>query len=516
MAPNGTVDLAFVNGRVATMDAARRWAGAVAVSQGQIVAVGTDGDVGELIGSETEVVDLAGRLLVPGFQDAHVHPPSSGLEMLRCNLSEAYDAREYERIVSEYASANPEEPWVVGGGWSMDIFPGGNPPKDVLDRVVPDRPVFLMSRDGHSAWVNSRALEIAGVTRDTPDPADGWIVRDAAGEPAGAVHEGAFVLRRAARPRGDAVGLGRRAPRRAAPPACARDHGVAGRDRRRQLPDPRGVPAGRRVRGAHRAGRGRAVVGPVPGDRAGPGPGRRAGAGPGRAVRGHDGQDHAGRRDRELHRRRPRALPGRRGPAHRQPGEVVRRGRGAEDGRHPTGRRGVPGAHPRDRGARGPGGARCVRVGSRGERLERPSPPHRTHPGRAPGRRPTLPRARRGRERPTVVGGERGADAPPHGPVPGPGTLVLAVPVREPRAFGGGARDGERLVGLEREPAVGDARRRESHRPGRVRVRRRDRRAVPAPRTHRPADRARRVHDQQRVREPPGPPHRLDRGRETG
>ena len=194
MAPNGNVDLAFVNGRVATMDAARRWAGAVAVSQGQIVAVGTDGDVGELIGSATEVVDLAGRLLVPGFQDAHVHPPSSGLEMLRCNLSEAYDAREYERIVSEYASANPEEPWVVGGGWSMDIFPGGNPPKDVLDRVVPDRPVFLMSRDGHSAWVNSRALEIAGVTRDTPDPADGWIVRDAAGEPAGAVHEGAFVL----------------------------------------------------------------------------------------------------------------------------------------------------------------------------------------------------------------------------------------------------------------------------------------------------------------------------------
>jgi predicted amidohydrolase YtcJ len=194
MAPNGTADLAFVNGRVATMDAARRWAGAVAVSDGQIVAVGTDGDVGELIGSGTEVVDLAGRMLLPGFQDAHVHPPSSGFEMLHCNLSGAYDVREYERIVSGYASANPEQPWVVGGGWSMDVFPGGNPPKDVLDRVVPDRPVFLMSRDGHSGWVNSRALEIAGVTRDTPDPADGWIVRDAAGEPAGAVHEGAFVL----------------------------------------------------------------------------------------------------------------------------------------------------------------------------------------------------------------------------------------------------------------------------------------------------------------------------------
>jgi hypothetical protein len=194
MAPNGTADLAFVNGRVATMDAVRRWAGAVAVSQGQIVAVGTDGDVGELTGPGTEVVDLAGRLLVPGFQDAHVHPPSSGFEMLHCNLSAAYDVREYERIVSGYASANPDDPWVVGGGWSMDVFPGGNPPKDILDRLVPDRPVFLMSRDGHSGWANSRALEIAGVTRDTPDPPDGWIVRDAAGEPAGAVHEGAFVL----------------------------------------------------------------------------------------------------------------------------------------------------------------------------------------------------------------------------------------------------------------------------------------------------------------------------------
>jgi predicted amidohydrolase YtcJ len=194
MASNGTVDLAFVNGRVATMDAARRWAGAVAVSQGGIVAVGTDADARELVGSQTEVIDLDGRMLVPGFQDAHVHPPSSGFEMLHCNLSEAYDVREYERIVSDYAVAHLEEPWVVGGGWSMDVFPGGNPPKDVLDRIVPDRPVFLMSRDGHSAWVNSRALEMAGVTRDTPDPADGWIVRDAAGEPAGAVHEGAFVL----------------------------------------------------------------------------------------------------------------------------------------------------------------------------------------------------------------------------------------------------------------------------------------------------------------------------------
>jgi len=194
MARDGTADLAFVNGRVYMVDAARRWAAAVAVSDGRIVAVGTETDVRERIGPRTEVVDLRGGMLLPGFQDAHVHPPSSGFEMLHCNLSEAYDANEYARIVAGYASAHPDEAWIVGGGWSMDVFPGGNPSKAILDGVVPDRPVFLMSRDGHSGWANSRAFEMAGLTRETPDPVDGWIVRDDAGEPAGTVHEGAFLL----------------------------------------------------------------------------------------------------------------------------------------------------------------------------------------------------------------------------------------------------------------------------------------------------------------------------------
>jgi len=194
MDQNAAANLALVNGRVYTMDAARRWASAVAVSQGRIVAVGTDADVRELIGRGTEVVDLGGRMLVPGFQDAHVHPPSSGYEMLHCNLFEAYSVPEYQRIVREYAVANPDDAWIVGGGWSMDVFPSGNPPKEPLDRVVADRPVRLWSRDGHSVWVNSRALEIAGVSRDTPDPIDGWIVRDGEGEPTGTLHEGAFEL----------------------------------------------------------------------------------------------------------------------------------------------------------------------------------------------------------------------------------------------------------------------------------------------------------------------------------
>jgi hypothetical protein len=98
---------------------------------------------------------------------------------------------EYLGIVARYAAEHPEQPWIVGGGWAMEHFPGGTPVKEDLDRVVPDRPVFLFNRDVHGAWVNSRALELAGITRDTPDPADGRIERDAAGEPTGTLHEGA-------------------------------------------------------------------------------------------------------------------------------------------------------------------------------------------------------------------------------------------------------------------------------------------------------------------------------------
>ncbi len=194
MSRTGPADLIFVNGAVYTVDAARSWANAVAVSDGGIVAVGADAEVRAIAGGGTEVVDLGGRMLLPGFQDAHAHPAPSGLDLLRCNLAEDYSVPAYKRIVAEYAAAHPDDAWIAGSGWSMDVFPGGNPPKEALDRVVPDRPVRLWSRDGHSVWVNTRALEIAAVTADTPDPGDGWIVRDERGEPAGALHEGACDL----------------------------------------------------------------------------------------------------------------------------------------------------------------------------------------------------------------------------------------------------------------------------------------------------------------------------------
>ncbi|HEY7667936.1 MAG TPA: amidohydrolase [Actinomycetota bacterium] len=193
MSGNGAADLVFVGGPVYTVDAARSWARAVAVKDGRIVAVGSDEDVRPSVGPHTEVIDLAGRLLLPGFQDSHAHPVASGVEMLRCDLTDAYSLEDYERIIRTFAEANPDDPWLLGSGWSMDVFPGGRPAKGILDALIPDRPAYLPSRDGHSAWVNSRALELAGITAETPDPPDGRIERDDAGEPQGTLQEGAMA-----------------------------------------------------------------------------------------------------------------------------------------------------------------------------------------------------------------------------------------------------------------------------------------------------------------------------------
>ncbi|MGW2816222.1 amidohydrolase [Streptomyces sp. NPDC001415] len=188
-----TADLVFTGGPVLTLDAARSRTTTVAVTGDRITAVGHDG-VRELIGPKTEVVDLAGKLLIPGFQDAHVHPVSAGIELARCDLAGLITAADTLAAVRAYADAHPEQEWITGGGWSMEAFEGGSPTRGLLDRVVADRPVYLPNRDHHGAWVNTRALTLAGITRDTPDPADGRIERDASGEPTGLLQEGAMDL----------------------------------------------------------------------------------------------------------------------------------------------------------------------------------------------------------------------------------------------------------------------------------------------------------------------------------
>ncbi|MEU1189927.1 amidohydrolase family protein [Streptomyces sp. NPDC005859] len=183
-------DLVFTGGPVHTVDPARSSATGVAVRGGRIVAVGHD-EVLDLVGTRTEVVDLAGRLLVPGFQDAHVHPQGAGLELALCHLGDTVDPQEYLRRVKAYADEHPDAEWITGGGWSMEAFPGGTPTAALLDAIVPDRPVFLPNRDHHGAWVNTRALQLAGIDARTPDPADGRIERDADGNPTGTLQEGA-------------------------------------------------------------------------------------------------------------------------------------------------------------------------------------------------------------------------------------------------------------------------------------------------------------------------------------
>jgi len=193
-------DVAFVGGAVYQVTAARGWAQAVAVGGEKILSVGGDDDVRPFIGSSTTVIDLRGRMLVPGFQDAHVHNAGGGLDRLRCDLTEVHGREEYLRHIAAYARAHPSEEWITGAGWYMDAFPGGIPTSADLDKVTGDRPAFLINRDHHGGWANSAGLRRAGIDADTPDPRDGRIERDSAGRPVGALQEGAMRLMEAVIP----------------------------------------------------------------------------------------------------------------------------------------------------------------------------------------------------------------------------------------------------------------------------------------------------------------------------
>jgi predicted amidohydrolase YtcJ len=182
-------DLLFLNGPMF----GDRTATALAVRAGRILAVGGD-EVRDLAGPRTEFVDLRGRLLLPGFQDAHIHAVMGGVELGQCDLTGTTDVDEYRRRIADYAGRNPAAEWIVGGGWSMESFPGGVPDRRLIDEVAADRPVYLINRDHHAAWVNSRTLELAGITRYTVDPVNGRIDRDRDGNPVGALQEGAMDL----------------------------------------------------------------------------------------------------------------------------------------------------------------------------------------------------------------------------------------------------------------------------------------------------------------------------------
>lgn len=189
-------DVVFVNGAVYTMDTNRSWATAVALRDDKIIYVGYDEGAVPLRGPQTRIVDLNGKMLMPSFQDVHIHPMESGKQALSVDLSGSSSIREYVAAVKTYADANPDEAWILGGGWSMDVFgPGARTSKKLLDAVVPDRPVFLTSQDGHTGWANSKALAAAGIDADTQDPVSGIVDRDPeTGEIVGSLQEGAMDM----------------------------------------------------------------------------------------------------------------------------------------------------------------------------------------------------------------------------------------------------------------------------------------------------------------------------------
>ena len=189
-------DLVLRNARVYTVDAGQPWARAVAVKGSTLVHVGAD-DADSLrthIGPATRVVDLEGQMVLPGFIDAHIHPILSSFLTGGADLQHATRG-EMLKALEQYARANPTGP-VWGFGWRPDMFGPEGPHKRELDRIFPDRPVFMLNIDFHSMWFNSRALEVTDITRDTPDPVPGFSIfqRDAKGEPTGYALEPATYL----------------------------------------------------------------------------------------------------------------------------------------------------------------------------------------------------------------------------------------------------------------------------------------------------------------------------------
>jgi hypothetical protein len=196
MTPAAFADLVFTSATVETLAPNREpnepAPDAVAVTGERISGVGTAEEIEGLIGPATRVVRLNGESLLPGFQDAHCHAVYGGLMNASCNLHEIEDEDACLAAVKAWADGHPDLDWITGDGWHYGGFSSGAMPhRSALDRVVPDRPVFLTAYDGHTAWVNSRALELAGINRDTPDPEHGRFIRDPDGMPTGALVEDA-------------------------------------------------------------------------------------------------------------------------------------------------------------------------------------------------------------------------------------------------------------------------------------------------------------------------------------
>lgn len=185
-------NLILFNGKIWTGDANGRFVQAVAIEGNRIVAVGTSEEVATAAPPGSKRIDLKGRLAVPGFIDNHVHFIDGGFEISRVKLRDAATPEEFARRIGEFAQHAGQRAWILGGEWDEQLWkPYALPTRQMIDAVTPDNPVFVTRLDGHMSLANSVALKLAGITRDTPDPAGGTIVRDSNGEPTGLLKDAA-------------------------------------------------------------------------------------------------------------------------------------------------------------------------------------------------------------------------------------------------------------------------------------------------------------------------------------
>lgn len=187
--------IVLLNGSIYTLDPGQPWVQALTVSQGKIAYVGSNHGAEAFIGPTTTVIDLQGKMVLPGFVDSHAHP-SWGIDYFsRANLYSSKSLEEYRVVIRTYSAANLDLEVIRGAGWANSVFPGSGPNAEMLDDIEPERPVILKSKDGHSLWVNSKALEMSGINKNTPDPPGGVIERFPKGsEPAGTLRESAMDL----------------------------------------------------------------------------------------------------------------------------------------------------------------------------------------------------------------------------------------------------------------------------------------------------------------------------------
>ena len=220
------IDLILLNADIRSLDPLQPRARAMAIAGGRVVALGEEAEIRTLANGRTRTIDAGGRLVLPGFQDTHIHLQDSGADLhASVDLAGARTVGDLQRLVREFAAERPTEPWVKGVGWYSGIFHAHNLDRAVLDAAVPDRPVFIYASDGHNAAINSRACEILQLDASTADPANGLFVRDAAGVPTGMLYEDAVFSVMGRMPKlGDAdyaAGV------RAAQALCNR-HGITG------------------------------------------------------------------------------------------------------------------------------------------------------------------------------------------------------------------------------------------------------------------------------------------------